>query len=96
MILSIAVGAGWSLNLEHSKSLLCDLALSNVDALANSTESGNECEGCASSLYICKYYGNWGGCLGTPYILKFNKIVHEKEICFVNWNCNCCIESFIF
>ena len=55
MILSIAVGAGWSLNLEHSKSLLCDLTLSNVNALANSTESGNECEGCASSLYICKY-----------------------------------------
>lgn len=70
MILSIAVGAGWILNLEHSKSLLCDLTLSNVNALANSTESGNECEGCASSLYICKYYGNWGGCLGTPYIFE--------------------------
>ena len=41
------------------------LFLENIEALARS-ESSNECAGCLSSLYICKYFGNWGGCLGSP------------------------------
>lgn len=70
MILFVAAGMGWSINGEYNKPSLSDLTLNNIDALANSAESGDECKGCVSSLYICRYYGDWGGCLGTAYIFE--------------------------
>lgn len=68
VILFIAVVTGWSLNSECHETSLSDFALNNIDALASNIESGNECDGCASSLQFCKFYGDWGGCLGTAYV----------------------------
>lgn len=68
VILFIAVGIGWNFNRGYGQASLSDLTLNNIEALANTTESSNECEGCLNSLYICRYYGDWGGCFGSAYI----------------------------
>ena len=37
--------------------------------LLNEYEPGNDCSGCImNSLYICKLFGDWGGCIGDPYV----------------------------
>lgn len=51
--------------------VIADLTLANVEALASSNEyePGNDCSGCImNSLYICKLFGDWGGCIGDPYV----------------------------
>lgn len=57
---AIAIIAGWSLNESKSKVILTDLALENVEALANN-------EGGGGGWWCCGY---WGNCEnnGTSYI----------------------------
>lgn len=56
-------------NLNNSKHGQPLVNIDNVEALARG-ESTNECEGCLSSLYFCRIYGDWGGCLGTETIFN--------------------------
>lgn len=66
-IMTFAAVMGWNIySTYHHNTSLSVLTMNNVEALASS-EINNECEGCAHDLYICKYYGNWGGCLGFSY-----------------------------
>lgn len=69
IILFIVASIGWGLKQEHHQMPLSDLTLNNIAALASS-ESSNECEGCMPELYICKYFGDWGGCFGIAYIFE--------------------------
>lgn len=70
MALFVAVGIGWVFNKKCSQVSLSDLTLDNIEALADNSESSDECDGCLRNLYVCRYYGDWGGCLGKAYIFE--------------------------
>ena len=39
--------------------------MNNIEALADTRESGSECVGCVyTRLQICRTLGDWGACLG--------------------------------
>lgn len=70
-IVAIAVVAGYNVDTSQNKVMLSDLALNNIEALANTGEGGSECIGCVyTRLQICRILGDWGACLGEfrPYI----------------------------
>lgn len=63
--------AGYGVYTNRTVDTMSVLSLANIDALAsfNGYEPGNECSGCIiNSLYVCKVFGDWGGCIGDPYI----------------------------
>ena len=68
---AVAAIAGYNVYTSQNDVKLSDLVLSNVEALANAKEGGNECIGCVyTRLQICRTLGDWGACLGEyrPYI----------------------------
>lgn len=63
--------AGYGIYANQKVNTVSDLMLANVDALASSNEyePDNECSGCIMNcLYVCKTFGDWGGCIGDPYV----------------------------
>ncbi|WP_308760795.1 NVEALA domain-containing protein [uncultured Bacteroides sp.] len=63
--------AGYGVYITQGIDAISDLSLANVDALASSNEyePGNECSGCIMNcVYICKVFGDWGGCIGDPFV----------------------------
>jgi len=66
MIAIVAAFVGYNVYTSQETNVLSDLALSNVEALADSNESGGGCENCAQyAIGICIDWG-WGGCTGQP------------------------------
>lgn len=67
MVAAFAAVAGYGVYANQKKeATLSDTALANVEALAR-IESTDECYDCVkNSLYICKMFGDWGGCIGDP------------------------------
>lgn len=59
---AIAVTAGWNMSQEKNEMQLSDLALSNVEALANSESSGDftAATGCVAVLYSASCNGKDG------------------------------------
>lgn len=51
-------------SLKNQREEIPSVNIDNIEALARN-ESTNECHGCIVNLYICRIYGDWGGCLGT-------------------------------
>ncbi|EKJ92501.1 NVEALA protein [Bacteroides finegoldii] len=70
-IVAIAAVTGYNVYVSQSNAKLSNLALNNIEALADTRESGSECVGCVyTRLQICRTLGDWGACLGEyhPYI----------------------------
>lgn len=70
-IVVIAIVTGYNAYSSQNNTKLSSLALNNIEALADTRESGSECIGCVyTRLQICRTLGDWGACLGEyhPYI----------------------------
>lgn len=69
LVVAIATGYGVYQS-QIEKFPMSDLVLSQVEALAI-YEPDDECSGCIhNSLYICKYFPDWGGCIGDPFLFQ--------------------------
>ncbi len=56
---------GYNAYTSQNNAKLSSLALNNIEALADTRESGSECVGCVyTRLQICRTLGDWGACLG--------------------------------
>lgn len=70
-IVVIVIVTGYNAYSSQNNTKLSSLALNNIEALADTRESGSECIGCVyTRLQICRTLGDWGACLGEyhPYI----------------------------
>ena len=64
LIAAMAVAAGWNFNQNKNEVELSDLALANVEALAQSESNIGTCTwvGCKMDFYTnCNVYTTWGG-----------------------------------
>ena len=64
LIAAMAVAAGWHFNQNKNEVELSDLALANVEALAQSESNIGTCTwvGCKMDFYTtCNVYTTWGG-----------------------------------
>ena len=88
-VVAVAAIAGYNVYTSQNDVKLSDLVLSNVEALANVKEGGNECIGCVyTRLQICRTLGDWGACLGeeSGNLVELFKILRRPEllaVCFV-------------
>ena len=58
-VVAVAAIAGYNVYTSQNDVKLSDLVLSNVEALANAKEGGNECIGCVyTRLQICRTLGD--------------------------------------
>ena len=64
-VVAIAIVTGYNAYTSQNNAKLSSLALNNIEALADTRESGSECVGCVyTRLQICRTLGDWGACLG--------------------------------
>lgn len=60
----VAAVAGMGIYSSQKTDVTSDIALANVEALAQG-ESGNECHGCNTVYFeYCRLFSDWGGCIG--------------------------------
>ena len=67
-VAAFAAIAGYGVYANQKTDVMSDLALANIEALADGGEGSGDCYGCAIyAIGICKDWG-WGGCKGQSLI----------------------------
>lgn len=62
-----ALMVSYSVCTSQQEEIMSDLALANVEALAQNEGGITECVGCVvTSNNLCKIFGDWGACVGEP------------------------------
>ena len=68
IVAAFALIAGMNVYNAQKSDVMSDLALANIEALADGGEGSGDCYGCAIyAIGICKDWG-WGGCKGQSLI----------------------------
>ena len=64
-VAALALLAGYGVYASQQEVDMSDLAMANIEALANGESDIKECVGCVvTSNNLCKTYGDWGACVG--------------------------------
>lgn len=64
-VAAFAFVAGYCVYTSQQETEMSDLAMANVEALAQNEGGITECVGCVvTSNNLCKTFGDWGACVG--------------------------------